>query len=153
MSSRAVIDDFLGRRRLAVIGVSSSERDFTRVLFREFAKRGYDVVPVNPKAEEVEGRRCFARVQDVSPPVEGALVTTGAGAAEAVVRDCAAAGIPAVWLYRAVGKGAVSAEAVEFCRESGIAVAEGCPLMFFEKPGFPHNLHGWISKLAGSYPK
>jgi uncharacterized protein len=153
MSSRAAIDDFLGRRRLAVIGVSRSERDFTRVLFREFAKRGYDVVPVNPNVEEVEGRRCYARVQDISPPVEGALVTTGAGASEAVVRDCAEAGVASVWLYRAVGKGAVSPGAVEFCRDRGITVAEGCPLMFFPKAGFPHNLHGWIAKLAGSYPK
>ncbi|HWQ52801.1 MAG TPA: CoA-binding protein [Bryobacteraceae bacterium] len=153
MVSRAVIDDFLGRRRLAVVGVSRSPKDFTRVLFREFAKRGYDVVPVNPKVDEVEGRRCYGRMEDIQPPVEGALVMTRAEVSEGVVRDCAAAGVTRVWLYRAMGKGAVSPEAVTFCREHGIAVAQGCPLMFFPKAGFPHGLHGWLLKLAGSYPK
>lgn len=153
MASRAAIDGFLGCRRLAVVGVSRSSKDFTRLLFREFVKRGYDVVPVNPGVEEVEGRRCYARVEEIAPPVEGALVMTPAERSESVVRDCAEAGIPQVWLYRATGKGAVSPEAVEFCREKGIDVMEGCPFMFFPKPGFPHNLHGVILKLVGSFPK
>lgn len=153
MVSRAVIDGFLGCRRLAVVGVSRSEKDFTRTVFREFAKRGYDVVPVNPKLQDVEGQRCYGRVEDIQPPVEGALVMTPAEASEGVARDCAAAGVTRVWLYRATGNGAVSPGAVAFCNEHGIAVAEGCPLMFFPNAGFPHGLHGWLLKLTGSYPK
>lgn len=149
MSTRADIDAFLGCRRLAVVGVSRSEKDFTRMLFREFASRGYDVVPVNPATEDIEGRRCYGRVQDISPPVEGALVMTRAAATDAVVRDCAAAGVSRVWMFRAVGQGAVSASAEQFCREQGMAVAQGCPFMFFPKPGFPHNFHGWLLKAVG----
>lgn len=153
MTTRAAIDGFLACRRLAVVGVSRSNRDFTRLLFREFVKRGYDVVPVNPGVEEVEGRRCYPRVSAIAPGVEGALILTPSGASESVVRDCAASGVPRVWLYRAVGKGAVSPAAVEVCREKGIALAEGCPFMFFPTPGFPHNLHGLFLKLTGSFPK
>ncbi len=153
MTQRAAIDEFLSCRRLAVVGVSRSEKDFTRQLFREFATRGYDVVPVNPGAQEVEGRRCYARVQDISPPVEAALVMTGAAATEGVVRDCATAGVRRVWMYRAVGKGAVSEPAEAFCHAQGIAVSEGCPYMFFPKPGFPHNFHGWLLRVTGAWPK
>jgi predicted CoA-binding protein len=153
MATRQNIDDFLGRKRLAVVGVSRSEKDFTRLMFREFVKRGYDVVPVNPALEEVEGRQCYARVQEIAPPVEGAVIMTSAAASEGVARDCAEAGVPRLWLYRATGKGAVSEAAERFCEEHGMAVITGCPFMFFRGAGFPHNFHGWVLKITGAYPK
>ena len=42
------ICNFLGHKRLAVIGVSRNSKDFSRVLFHEFLKRGYDAIPVHP---------------------------------------------------------------------------------------------------------
>ena len=56
-------------------------------------RRGYDVVPVHPTLKQAEGRTCFARVQDVSPPVEAALLMTPPAVTEQVVRDCAEAGV------------------------------------------------------------
>lgn len=153
MTTREKIDDFLGKKRLAMVGVSRTRTHWSRVLFREFAARGYDVVPVNPQVKEVEGRACYARVQDIAPPVEGALITTAAGAAEAVARDCAEAGIPRVWMYRGAGRGAVNPAGVEWCEARGISVSTGCPLMFFPSAGFPHGLHAWLLKIAGKYPR
>jgi predicted CoA-binding protein len=60
MSLRDEIADFLGRKRIAVVGVSTEAPSFSRGLFNEFVKRGYDVIPVNPKADEIEGRRAYA---------------------------------------------------------------------------------------------
>jgi hypothetical protein len=40
---------------------------------------------------DVEGSQCFARVQDVTPPVDAALIMTAAAKSEQVVRDCAQA--------------------------------------------------------------
>lgn len=154
MTERECIDDFLARKRLAVVGVSRNPKDFTRILFREFKKRGYDVVPVNPAMSAVEDLPCFARVQEIQPPVEGALVMTAPAGTDQVVRDCAAAGIGRVWMYRAGGKGAVSREAVEFCRSNGIGVVPGqCPFMFFPNTQWPHRLHGFVRKIVGAYPR
>jgi predicted CoA-binding protein len=154
MTTLQDIDDFLGVKRLALVGVSRHERDFTRALFREFAQRGYDVVPVNPNLTEVEGRACFARLQDVAPAVEGALLMTPPKLTDAVVRDCLEAGIQRVWMYRGGGPGAVSREAVQFCETNGIRVIAGhCPLMFWRDSGFFHHLHGWLLKLTGRYPR
>ena len=70
-----------------------------------------------------------------------------------VVRDGAEAGIRRVWLYRAAGKGAVSAKAVDFCRGNGIQVVEGyCPYMFLPGAAFPHRAHGFLMKLTNRYP-
>jgi uncharacterized protein len=148
------IEAFLQLKRIAVIGVSAKKADFSRMLCAEFARRGYDVVPVNPKAEEIEGRRCYGSVADVQPPVEGALILTKPAVTSKVVRECVEAGIRHIWLYRATGAGAVSQDALIYCQAQGVELVSGeCPFMFFGKPGFPHNLHGFCRKILGSYPK
>jgi len=153
MTTRADIDDFLALRRFAMVGVSRDPKDFSRDLFRELCNRGYDVVPVNLFAEELDGRECFQCLQVIRPAVEGALLMTSPRDTEQVVRDCADAGIRRVWMYRAGGQGAVSHEAVEFCRENGIRVVEGhCPYMFLPAATFPHRAHGFLLKLVGRYP-
>lgn len=149
----ATILDFLGQRRLALVGVSREAKDFSRGLFRELLARGYDVVPVNPNGGTMEGRVAVPRVLDVRPPVDGALVLTPPEATERVVRECAAAGVRRVWLHRGAGRGAVSEEAVAFCREQGIAVVAGeCPYMFLPKAGLFHRLHGLLRRLERRGP-
>jgi len=147
MTLREEIADFLGRKRIAVVGVSTDTNHFSRALFREFVKRGYDVIPVNPRAAEIEGRSCFASIRAVEPAPEAALIMTPANQTDTVVADCAERGVDAIWMYRAAGPGAVSNAAVEFCHENGIHVVPGeCPFMFFPNPGI-HGLHGFFHKL------
>ena len=153
MTTIQSIRDFLGLKRLAVVGVSGNPRDFTRTLFRELQCRGYDVVPVNPNLSEVEGLSCLPRVQDASPPVEGALLLTRPSVTEHVVGDCAQAGVRRIWMYRATGAGAVSRRAVAYCHSNGIDLVEGeCPFMFLDGASWPHRLHGFCRKVLGRYP-
>ncbi|HTP69653.1 MAG TPA: CoA-binding protein [Dongiaceae bacterium] len=148
------IEDFLAQRRIAMVGISRDARSFSMSLYKELCGRGYDVVPVNPQTKEVMGRKCYARVQDIEPPVDGALLMTSPGATEAVVRDCAEAGIRRVWMYRAGGVGAVSEAGIAVCQEKGIRVVPGeCPLMFLPQSGGVHRVHGWFRKLTGRYPR
>jgi predicted CoA-binding protein len=148
------IEDFLAQKRIAMIGVSRNPKDFSAVLFEELRKRGYDMLPVNPKVSEVVGLPCYPRVQEIQPPVEGALLMTTPEVTDEVVSDCAAAGIGRVWMYRAGGKGAVSLKAVAFCLEHGIQVIPGqCPFMFLTGASGVHKFHGFIRKITGRYPK
>lgn len=152
-STRVSIDTFLAQHRLAVVGVSRNPHDFSRMLFDELRSRGYDVVPVNPNADEIAGLPCVASVSAISPPVDGVLIMTPPAATEQVVRDCAAAGIDKVWMHRGEGIGAVSDAALAFCAENGIDAVPGhCPYMFLPDSGFIHKAHAWIMKLNGSYP-
>ncbi len=142
-------DDFLAHKRLALVGLSRNPKDFSRYIYTELRQRGYDMVPVNPNLAEVDGARCFARLQDVQPPVDGALVMTAADQSEGVVHDCAEAGINRVWLHRGAGPGAVSAAAVDFCRQHGMRLVAGyCPYMFLPKASFFHRFHGFFRKLG-----
>ena len=154
MTTLTQIQNFLGRKRFAVVGVSRSPEDFTRTLFYEFQSRQYDVVAVNPNLEHIAGVPCCARVADIDPPVEGALLMTNPAATERVVRECHAAGIRDIWLYRGAGTGAVSAGAVEFCKANGMSVIAGeCPFMYLPETPWFHRFHGFCRKIVGTYPK
>jgi len=150
MTTTAVLaSEFLAQKRLALVGVSRDPKDFSRAVFRELRQRGYDLVPVNPAGGEIEGCPAVARVQDIQPPVGGALVMTRREASEQVVLDCADAGIPRIWLHRGVGPGSVSPEAVEACRRLGMkAVVGECPYMFLPGAGFLHGVHGALRRWS-----
>jgi predicted CoA-binding protein len=153
MTTTREVEDFLALKRIAMVGASRNPKDFSRHLFREMCSRGYDMVPVNWVANEIDGRESFQCLQAVKPAVEGVLIMTPAHETIRVVRDCAEAGINRVWIYRAGGTGAVSEDALAFCREHGIAVVEGhCPFMFFQSTGFVHRAHGFFLKIARRYP-
>ena len=153
ITSRENIEAFLSQHRQAFVGVSRTAGDFSRSLYDEFRKRGYDVVPVNPNATEIDGQPCYKRVQDIQPPVDGALLLTPPQVTEQVVHDCAEAGIRHVWMQRGEGIGSVSDSAVAFCEQNGISVVPGqCPFMFLPNTMFLHKVHGFVKKLTGAYP-
>lgn len=139
---------FLAARRIAVVGVSRNPKDFSRYVLRALAARGLDVVPVHPALAEAEGLRAFARVADVTPAPDAALLLVPAARAAEVVRDCLAAGVRRIWFHRGAGPGTASAEAVALCGERGVAVVQGlCPLMALPGAAFPHRLHGSLRRV------
>jgi uncharacterized protein len=147
------VEDFLALRRIAIVGVSRDPKDFSRLLFREMCDRGYEMVPINRAADEIDGRECFHSLQAVKESIEGVLVMTPFSATRQIVADCVAAGIRNVWIYRAGGQGAVSPEATAFCKQNGIRVVDGhCPFMFFRGTEFVHRAHGFLLKITRRYP-
>ena len=153
LSLEAIVN-FLAQKRMAMVGISREPRSFSVTLFEELCRRGYDVIPVNPNTPNVMGRRCFARLQDIHPPVAAALLMTSPTVTESVVLDCAEAGVRLVWMYRAAGQGAVSQRAIAYCRDRGIQVIPGeCPYMFLPATGPFHRIHGFVRKITGRYPR
>jgi uncharacterized protein len=153
-TTRKQIDDFLALKRLAFVGISMNPKALSRGLWHELLDRRYEVLPVNPAASELDGKPCYPRVQDIQPPVEGAIVISRGDAMEQAVKDCAEAGIRHVWLYKGLGSPQVSAAAVEFCKANGIDVVAGeCPYMFLEGSPFIHQLHAVGKKVTGGYPR
>ncbi len=148
------VDDFLSRKRIAVVGVSRDHAQAANLVYRNLRKANYDVFAVNPNAEEVEGDACYADLKSVPGGVEAAMIVTTPQVADDVVHECADLGIDRVWMHRSFGKGSVSPAAEAFCRERGIAViAGGCPNMFLPGTDFGHKCMKWMLKVTGGLPK
>jgi predicted CoA-binding protein len=154
MTTKKQVDDFLALKRVAVVGVSRNPKELSYTLWQELRQRRYEAIPVNPAVKELDGQTCYAKVQEIQPPVEGVLIMTSAKATDEIVHDCAEAGVKHVWMYGGVTPGAKTKSAVAFCEDNGIEVVEGlCPYMFL--PGTPafHAPHRLFKKLTGSYPR
>jgi hypothetical protein len=85
-------------RRIAVVGLSPKpHRDSNRVA-RYLIDRGYDVVPVYPREDEILGREVYRSVQEIPGGVELVDVFRRSETLPQVFDDVRAAGAPAVWL-------------------------------------------------------
>jgi hypothetical protein len=153
MARLSDIQSFLSKKRIAIVGVSRNPKDFTRALYDEFVRRGYDVVPVNPGAQEINAKRCYGTVQEIVPMPETALIMTGKTQTEHVVQDCKAAGIRSVWTYGTNGRKRLSREFVGECSAAGMVIVEGeCPFMYLPNGAGIHRVHGFVRKIFRSYP-
>jgi predicted CoA-binding protein len=137
-----------------MVGVSRNPKDFSRALYREMRNRGYQMVPVNPQADEIDGDRCYARVTEIGHSVDGVMVMTPPDVCDSVVKDCAKAGVARVWMYRGAGHGCATDTALRFCSENEISVVPGeCPFMFLSGGNWIHGAHRFCRKLVGSFPE
>jgi len=101
----AIRELLAGRPRIALVGASANPGRPAHGVMGSLLAIGYDVVPVNPRADEVHGRPSF-------PTVEAAVAATGpialvdvfrrASACEDVARDAVAAGVTCLWLQLGV---------------------------------------------------
>ncbi len=138
--------DFVGGKRIAVVGVSRSGRKFGNMAYTELEARGYQVFAVHPEAQEISGAPCYPNLAALKGKVDGVLVTVPPQKAAPVLRDAAAAGIRNVWLQQ----GAESADTLAAGRELGLNLVTGKCILMYAQPvrGF-HALHRGFVRLFG----
>ena len=148
--SRAVIDDFLAQRTLALVGVSRDGKGFGNAIRKELTAKGYRLLLVHPEADSIAGQPCARSLGAVAAEVGGLVLVTPPAATTELCRQAAGAGIRRIWMQQ----GAESDEAIRFCEEQGLAaVHHQCLLMFAEPAGFPHRTHRWLRGLLGRLPR
>ena len=149
MTTKAAVDDFLSGRTWAVVGASRDPKKFGSNAYREL-KKTHRLIPVNPKADTIDGDRCYPTLQALPEPVDGVLILVPPSQTEAVVRDAHAAGIRRVWMQQQTE----SQAAIRYCQESGISVVYGeCILMHAQNTAFYHKMHRWVRRITGRLPK
>lgn len=116
-------------RQVAVIGATEKPGSVGRAVVENL--RGFQgaVHLVNRKHPEVLGRRTLARIADVPAGTDLAVVVTPAPAVPEILRECAAAGIPAAVVISAGFKETGAAGAALEREVLGIARAAGMRLV------------------------
>jgi uncharacterized protein len=151
---REAAEEFLAQPRIAVAGVSRDAKQPANLIFRRLRDTGHEVFAVNPNADELEGAPAYASVGAIPGGVDGTVVVTTPAAAEQVVRDCVAAGVPRVWLHRGIGPGSNSDAAVAYGREHGLEVIPGaCPNMFGATSDPGHRCMLAMLRMTGKVPR
>ena len=148
--------EFLTQKRVAVTGVSKKNQQAhgSNVVYRRLRDRGYQVFAINPNADEVEGDHCYHDLKSVPGRLDWVVIGTRPEAADATMHECVELGIDRVWMHRAFGTGSVSAEAVKYGRQRGVAVIDGgCPCMFEPAADPGHKVMRAMLTLIGKVPR
>jgi len=150
MNLRHEIDEFFLSKIIAVAGVSRNNNKFGSVVYRELKKKGYNILPMNPNCDIIDGEKCYKKVSDLPSDVEAILCVVKPSVTEELVHDAEYSGIGRIWMQ----PGSESREAINFCRDRGIeVVSRSCILMYAEPVQSFHNFHKGLAKLFGRYHK
>lgn len=111
-----IIRDFTGRKKLAIVGASTERRKFGNIVYRDLRAKGYEVFPVNPKSDTVEGDRCYPSLKALPEPVDGIVLIIPGEKAAQVIQEAYECGIRRTWMQ----PGAESQDAIALCSKLGI---------------------------------
>jgi len=145
-----LVQEFLGKKRIAIWGVEDARSDPGQFIVRKLRKQGIEVIAVNPKFSEEPSRHRVSSLTRIDPPAEAVLVYVDRPQTMEAVDDCIAAKIPMVWLHDALSPGAAIPAAIDKLRSAGCTVIPGLCPMFYLPPVDPaHFCLKWILRLAG----
>ncbi|MFN2291153.1 MAG: acetate--CoA ligase alpha subunit [Anaerolineae bacterium] len=86
---------FFNPQAVAIIGASRTPGKLGHVVLRNVVEHGYRgaVYPINPKADELMGLRCYPSMLDVPGPVDLAIVVVPSGCVAEVLTECGEKGV------------------------------------------------------------
>ena len=107
-------------KTIAVVGASPKPWRPSHDVMRYLLEQGYDVIPVNPRGDEVLGIACAATLAEVGRPVDLVDVFRRPEFTPGVAREAVEAGAKALWLQM----GIVSDKARSIAEASGLDYVE-----------------------------
>ena len=152
-----LVRDFLTQKKIAVVGVSDKRETGCNLAYNKFKAAGYTVYPVNPHLTTFDGNPCYADLKTIPDKPDAVFILANPKVTEQIVHQCVDLGIKHVWMHcmmgtrpgLAAGMTSVSQDAVNMCREHGIAVIPGsCPNQFL-KPDFGHSMMRLMWRTLG----
>jgi predicted CoA-binding protein len=107
--------------RIAIVGASPNPLRPSHGVLRSLRSYGYDVVPVSPAADEVDGLRCYPTLADAvaaTGPVGIVDIFRRPDQCVEHAREAVAVGARCLWLQQ----GIANADAARIAREAGLSV-------------------------------
>ncbi len=97
------LDSFFNPKSVAIVGASREEGKVGHEILESIVKGGYEgaIYPVNPKADEVEGLKCYPDLKSIGETPQLVVVVVPAKIVPAVMEECAGLGTKAVVIITA----------------------------------------------------
>lgn len=121
MTLQDQVDAFLNGSPFAVVGASTNRAKYGNKILRCYQQAGRVAIPVNPRADEIEGVRCYPDLAAIPESVHGVSVITPSRISEDVVIQCGELGIQHIWMQ----PGAESPRCIDLAEERGISLIPG----------------------------
>ena len=112
------IRKFYSLKNIAVVGMSKNPEKAAYYVPKYLADRGYNVIPVNPTADEIMGKKCYHEIDEVQDSVDIVDVFRPSDQVLPVIEAAIKKNPKVIWLQ----EGIHNAEAEELARKAGIEV-------------------------------
>jgi predicted CoA-binding protein len=150
MTTLNEIQNFLEPRKMAMAGVSRDPKKFGGAIFKELREKGFELYPVNPNADEIQGVKCYRSVDELPDDVTRLFIVTPKHESTAVAEAAVKKGIKMVWIQQKSD----TPEAVKTIEDAGIPlIYKKCVMMFADPVKSIHGFHRFLVKTFGGYPK
>jgi uncharacterized protein len=150
MISLIEIQDFLAPKRMAIAGASRNAKKFGGMIFQDLQKKGYQLYPVHPEANEIQGVACFRSVSDLPAEAEMLYIVTPKSQTLSIVQQAVERGVKKIWIQQSSD----TPEAIDWAKQHNLPVISGqCMFMFAEPVSSIHGFHRWLNKVFRSYPR
>lgn len=126
------LDLFLEKKNWAVVGVSPNKFKFGYKIFNILKKNGYNVYPVNPFYDELDGNRIYPSLEDVDGTVDVVSMVVPPEASIDYVRAAGEMGIKNIWFQ----PDTFNDEIIDLARDLGIEfIDDNCVLKVLMERG------------------
>ncbi len=105
-------------KTIAVVGLSPQTARPSYRVAQAMQRYGYRIVPVRPLVDEVLGEKAYASLSDIPFPVDLVDVFRAAEHIPAIVEQCLALHLPAIWIQ----EGIVNEAAAQQAQAGGMTV-------------------------------
>lgn len=122
------LENMLNPRTVAVVGASRNPEKIGYQIVRNLLESGYKgkIYPINPKAKEILGLKCYPSVKDVPDDIDLVVISVPASLVKSVVKDCAEKGVGGIAIitsgFSEVGNKEEEDEIVRIAREKKIPI-------------------------------
>jgi predicted CoA-binding protein len=103
---------------IAVVGLSDDPSKVSHMIAAAMQAKGYKIVPVNPKADNILGEKAYPSLKDIPVPVDIVNVFRRPEYTPDVAREAVAIGAKTLWLQL----GVINEEAAEIAKSAGLNV-------------------------------
>jgi len=139
------MNDFFTRfNQFAVLGLSRNPKSFSRQACAFLKTEGYEIYPVNPNTDVIDGQACYNSVESL-PEVQAAIFFTPPRVTESLLPVCKDKGIIDVWFQQ----GSADKAVISIADNLGLNYKNSCVFLHHPHAGFPHNLHRSIVRILG----
>jgi len=112
------IKQIFSLKNVAVIGMSKNQEKAAHYVPKYLSQNGYNIMPVNPTADEILDKKCYPSVEDILEPIDIVDVFRPSDQVLPVVQQAIKMKPKVIWLQ----EGIHNAEAEELARQEGIKV-------------------------------
>jgi len=112
-------------KTIAVIGASSDRKKYSNKAIRAYVISGYEVYPINPKEEYIEGLKSYKSILDIDDKIDRATLYVPPQVGVKIIEEIAEKGVGELY----VNPGAESDELIEKARKLGLNPIMACSIL------------------------